>query len=323
MGDTFYSILEVSETATPEEIKKAYRRLSMEFHPDKNKDPNATAKFQKISEAYETLGDPDKKKQYDMTRNNPFAKMMGQNVNPGMNPMDHIFANMFGFGMPFGHMDSFGPGQHQGNGNPFVQIFHNGKPVNVQFNGGNMMKPTPIVKNITVTIEQVLNGVKMPIEIERWIATSQQPNSQEQSKTFEKETIYIDIPKGVDSGEIIILQDKGNISQNGLRGDVKLFIQVENNTEFKRRGIDLILEKTISLKEALCGFNFDVKFITGKIYTIANPGGNVIQPGHNKIIPNLGLTRDGSTGNLIIIFSVKFPEKIHDNIIEELKKLDF
>lgn len=315
MGDTFYTILEVSENATPEEIKKAYRRLSMEFHPDKNKDPNATAKFQKISEAYETLGDPEKKQQYDMSRNNPFAKMMGQ----GGNPMDHIFANMFGFGAPFGHMGSFG----SENGNPFVQVFHNGRPVNVQFNGGNMMKPTPIIKNISISIEQVLSGVKMPIEIERWIANQQQSKQEEPSKTFEKETIYIDIPKGVDSGEIIMLQDKGNVSQNGIKGDVKLFIQVENATEFKRRGLDLILEKTISLKEALCGFNFDIKFITGKVYTISNPAGNVIQLGHNKVIPNLGLIRDGITGNLVIVFNIKFPEKLSEQIVEEMKKLDF
>lgn len=320
MAETFYSILEVSENATPEEIKKSYRRLSMEFHPDKNKDPNATAKFQKISEAYETLGDPEKKKHYDMTRNNPFAKMMEQNGMSG-DPMEHIFSNFFSFGMPFAHMNSFGPGQQQGNGNPFVQVFHNGRPINVQF-GGNI-KPTPIIKNISVSIEQVLNGTKIPIEIERWIVQSSSNSNSEKIKVFEKETFYIDIPKGVDSGEIIMINDKGNILENGVKGDVKLFIQVENDTEFKRRGIDLVFEKNISLKESLCGFNFDIKYITGKIYTISNPPGNVIQPGHNKIIPNLGLTRDGTTGNLIIIFSVKFPEKLQDNIIEELKKINF
>jgi len=320
MNETFYSILQISENATQEEIKSSYRKLSMKYHPDKNRgDPESTSKFQKISEAYETLGDPEKKKQYDMSRNNPFAKMMGQH--PGemnIDPMEHIFSNMFNFGMPFAHMNSFN--SETPNNNPFVQIFHNGKPINVQF-GGNMIKPSPIIKNISVSIEQVLNGTKMPIEIERWIV---QPGSNsEKSKVFEKETLYIDIPKGVDSGEIIILNDKGNILENGIKGDVKLFMQVENNTEFKRRGIDLVLEKTISLKESLCGFNFDIKFITGKVYTISNPSGNVIPPGHNKIIPNLGLTRDGITGNLIIIFTIKFPEKLQDNIVEELRKINF
>jgi DnaJ family protein A protein 2 len=168
-------------------------------------------------------------------------------------------------------------------------------------------------------MQDVLQGIKFPVEIERWIINS----GTENNKIFEKETIYIDIPRGADNGEIIILQDKGNIMQNSIRGDVKIFIQVENNTEFKRKGIDLVLEKNITLKESLCGFNFDIKFITGKMYTISNPPGNVIQQGHNKIIPNLGLTRDGVTGNLIIIFNIKFPEKLSENIIEELKKIEF
>jgi DnaJ family protein B protein 4 len=307
MSENFYSILEVPETATQEEIKKSYRRLSMEYHPDKNKNPEATAKFQKISEAYETLGDIDKKSQYDMSRQNPFSKN-----GIGINPMDHIFSNFFNFeGMsPFSHMDSFGPGQ------PFIHVFHNGHPVNIQI-VKNMSKPTAIILNITIPIEKVLTGGKMPIEVERWIA------GENNSKVIEKETLYFDIPKGVDEGEIIVIGEKGNITQNGIKGDVKICIHIENNTDFKRRGLDLFYEKTINLKEALCGFSFEIKHITGKIYTIANPEGNVINNGHNKVIPQLGLTRDGSIGNMIIQFNVKFPEKLSKEIVETLKQIDF
>jgi len=307
MSNSFYSILEVPENATQEEIKKSYRRLSMEYHPDKNKSPEATAKFQKISEAYETLGDPEKKSQYDMNKNNPFVSMMGQD------PMEHIFSNLFGFGSnmpPFAHMGSFGPEQ------PFVQVFHNGRPVNIQM-FKNISKPTPIIINVTVPMEKVLTGAKMPIEVDRWIA------GENNSKTFEKETIYFDLPKGVDEGEIYILGEKGNIGQNGHKGDVKICIHIENNTEFKRRGLDLFYEKTITIKEALCGFSFEIKHITGKMYTIANPEGNVINFGHNKVIPNLGLTRDNTTGNMIIQFNVKFPEKLSKEVVEQLKKVDF
>lgn len=308
MSESYYSILEVSETSTPEEIKKSYRRLSMEYHPDKNRNPDATAKFQKISEAYETLSDVDKKRQYDMTRKNPFL-----NGTAGGVPVDleNMFANMFGFGIPFAHMNSFG--QQHGNGQPFVQVFHNGRPVNMNFGA----KPTPIIKNILITIEQVLTGTKMPVEIERWIATDAN------TKTTEKETIYVDIPKGIDDGEMFILPEKGNIMENGTKGDLKIFVKVENNTEFKRRGLDLILEKTITLKESLCGFAFDIKYITGKIYTITNPSGNVINPGHNKIIPSMGLTRENTTGNLIILFNIKFPEKLTQEVVTSLSQVDF
>jgi DnaJ-class molecular chaperone len=77
------------------------------------------------------------------------------------------------------------------------------------------------------------------------------------------------------------------------------------------------------VKEALCGFNFDIKYITGKTYTITNNSGNIVSHGYRKTIPNMGFTRDAHTGNLIIMFTVKFPEKISDDMIEQLKKIDF
>jgi DnaJ family protein A protein 2 len=319
-----YDILEIPETSSIEEIKKSYRKLSMMYHPDKNKtNPEATSKFQKISEAYETLGDADKKKEYDMTRNNPFFKMMGQHqTGQGQNPMEDLFANLFG-GIPFAHMQSFGPGSglNQSSGSPFgggggIRIFHNGVPINVQgFNQG-IQKPTPIMKTITIPIDKILTGTTLPVDIERWFV-------QDGHKMFEKETVYVTVPKGIDEGEIIVLRDKGNVSSEDCKGDIKLFIKIENDTEFKRSGLDLILEKTISVKEALCGFTFELKYITGKVYTINNSSGNIISNGYRKIIPNMGLSRETHTGNLIIIFNVKFPEKLSEETMEQLKQIDF
>jgi len=326
MSDNFYEILEVPETSSIDEIKKSYRRLSMLYHPDKNKNnPEATAKFQKISEAYETLGDSDKKKEYDATRNNPFIKMMSGHAGgpPGQNPMEDLFANLFG-GMPFGHMSSFGPGQGQGHpqfgpGRPFatnVRIFHNGVPVNPQGFAQGIQKPTPIIKNLVIPIDKILTGTTIPVDIERWLI-------QDGNKVFENETVYVTVPKGIDEGEIIVLRDRGNVVREDCKGDIKLFIKVENDTEFKRSGLDLIYEKTISVKEALCGFAFELKYITGKVYTINNNSGNIISHGYRKIIPNMGFSREQHTGNLIIIFNVKFPEKLTEEAMEQLKKIDF
>lgn len=321
MSDNLYEILEVPETSSIDEIKKSYRKLSMMYHPDKNKNnPDATAKFQKISEAYETLGDAEKKKEYDMMRNNPFVKMMNGH-NPGQNPMEDLFANLFG-GMPFGHMPSFGPGQVPpsfGQGGPFganVRIFHNGVPVNPQGFAQGIQKPTPIIKTLSVPIDKILTGTTIPVDIERWIIENG-------NKVFENETVYVTVPKGIDEGEIIVLRDRGNVAREDCKGDIKLFIKVENDTEFKRSGLDLILEKTISVKEALCGFTFELKYITGKVYTINNSSGNIISHGYRKIIPNMGFSREQHTGNLIIIFNVKFPEKLTEETMEQLKKIDF
>ena len=313
MNKNLYNILEVPENASVDEIKKSYRKLSMMYHPDKNKNnPEATAKFQEISEAYETLGDQEKKNEYDMSRNNPFIKMMGNPSQGGPNPIDELFSNMFGMpfvGMPFANMQSFGPGHN-------VRIFHNGVQVNPQGFMQGIQKPTPIIKHIVVPIDKILTGTTIPLEIERWIIESG-------NKVFETETIYVTVPKGIDDGEIIVLRDKGNVSREDCKGDIKLFVKIENDTEFKRSGLDLIFEKEITVKEALCGFSFDLKYITGKTYTINNQSGNIISHGYRKVIPNMGFSREQHTGNLIIIFNVKFPEKISSESLEQLKKIEF
>jgi DnaJ-class molecular chaperone len=315
MGDNYYNILEVAETATIDEIKIAYRRLSMLYHPDKNKNsPESTSKFQKLAEAYETLGDKDKRREYDMTRNNPFIKMMNGNAmssqsGPGQpNPMEEMFANLFG--MPFVHMGGQMGGQGFG---PNVRIFHNGVPVNPQ---GFAQKPTPIIQNVVVPIDKILTGTTIPLDIERWLI-------QDGNKVFEKETIYVVVPKGIDEGEIIILREKGNILREDCKGDIKIFVKILNDTEFKRSGLDLFYDKTITVKEALCGFSFELKYITGKNYTINNNSGNIISHGYKKIIPNMGFTRDTHSGNLIIIFNVKFPERLSNDVLDQLKNINF
>jgi DnaJ family protein B protein 4 len=326
MSENYYSILEVPQTATIDEIKKSYRRLSLLCHPDRNQNSSeSTFKFQRLNEAYEVLSDTEKKKEYDMINNNPFLKMMGQmningqhanmNMNMGINPMEDILNNLF---------NSFGQG-----GQPFgqgIHVFHNGINVNgTNVNGINtngqqfyrsIQKPTPIMKTIDVPIDKILSGTTMPVDIERWLI-------QEGNKVFEKETIYVDVPKGIDEGEIIILRDKGNVAANDVKGDIKIYIRIQNTSEFKRQGLDLILEKNISLKEALCGFTFEIKYLTGKVYTINNNSGNIIVPGYKKMIPNMGFSRDQHTGNLIIIFNVKFPEKLDDKILEQLRQIEF
>ena len=85
----------------------------------------------------------------------------------------------------------------------------------------------------------------------------------------------------------------------------------------------MLLEKSITIKEALCGFSFELKYITGRKYTITNNSGNIISNGYKKVIPNMGFTRENHVGNLIIIFNVQFPDKLPDETIEKLKQIDF
>lgn len=319
MEKNFYNILGVNESASSDEIKKAYRGLSMKWHPDKNRDnPDAVSTFQTINEAYETLSDDQKRQEYNMLKNNPFMKMNGMNGGVDI-PIDELFGALFGMHGPGnGNMNmnqGFPPGFPPG----FSQGFSQGFPPNIHiFNAGDinrkMQKPSPIIKRISVTIEQILMGFMLPVEIERWIIENG-------SKIFEKETIYVDIPKGIDDNELILLPDKGNILNNACKGDIKLFVNIVNNTLFKRSGLDLIFEKSIALKDALCGFSFEIKYVNGKRYTINNNSGNIISHNYHKMIPNMGLTRDDRKGNLVIIFNVEFPEKLTTEQINKLKEI--
>lgn len=100
--DNFYEILEVEETASIEEIKKSYRKLSLKYHPDRtNGDVEKVKVFQKINEAYETIGDVEKRQEYDMCRKNPFMRMDSMNMGgDGMNMNDILSSLFFGGGIP-------------------------------------------------------------------------------------------------------------------------------------------------------------------------------------------------------------------------------
>jgi len=331
--ETFYTILGVNEKASKDEIKKAFRSLSLQYHPDRN-GGTTVEKFQKINEAYETLSDEEKRQEYDMTQSNPFLRG-GMNMG-GMNMGGMNMPFGMPFGMPFAHMNSMPFGNMRAGGeqdeinellsNIFgggmgglppganIRIFRNGPGgANINFTQ-QPTKPAPINKNLEINMEQVLSGTTVPIDIERWIV-------EKGIKVFEKETLYISIPKGIDENEMIVIENKGNSVNETCKGDVKVFIKIINNTEFERIGLDLQIKRTISLKEALCGFQFELKYINGKSYTLNNNSGNIITPDYKKVIPNMGLTRDTHVGNLIIHFQVDFPKSLTEENMNKLKEI--
>ena len=311
MSENFYNILGVSAKSTKDEIKKAYRVLQMKHHPDRNKgSSDAILMTQKINEAYETLGDEQNRAEYDKSLSNPFTRMNSHNGAMEV-PIDDIFNMFFGGG---------GGNPFSGGGNPFSGGMPSGMPPGARvhiFNGGPLgfqqaiSKPPPILKTININMEQVLSGANIPLEIERWIVENG-------LKVFENETIYVTIPQGIDDNEMIILRDKGNILNENVKGDVKIFVKITNESIFKRSGLDLIVEKNITLKESLCGFTYEIDYLNGKSYTLVNNKGNIIPPEYKKVYPNMGLTRGEHKGNMVIHFHVDFPEKLTDDQIAKL-----
>ena len=313
-SDDLYARLNVDPSAQESEIKKAYRQLSLKYHPDRNNDSiESTRQFQSIGEAYETLGDPAKRRQYDLTRSMGSMGSMGSAMDKDM--VD-LFTNIFGMnGMNFGEMGgNMGGNMFPPGANVKFTMFQNGVPVNTEVNMGQYNKPTAITKRIQIDIDVVLVGGKIPVEFERWVLESG-------VKRMETSKVYVDIPKGTDNNETIVMKNVGHVRHDECIGDLKLIIDVVNDSDFVRSGLDLLLNRTISLKDALCGFTFEMKYLNGKSYTITNQTGNIVIPEYNKLIPQMGLPRGDIRGNLIIRFHIDFPKSLDETVIAKLREL--
>jgi len=309
----YYDILEVGRDASESEIKKAYRAMSLQWHPDRNKSPEAQGRFQQIGEAYETLSDPGRRSQYDDELNgiqrNPFMSGHG---GPGgtddMQDIHNIFNMMFGGGMPGPMFPGMGGMPGMQNMGPGIHVFHGGPGFFQQLH-----KPPPIMKNVSIPFDQAYNGCVLHVPIEKWVM-------RDQVRVTETETIYVTIPAGADNGEMIILRDSGNAVNEQLKGDIKIILEIENNTPFLRHGMDLIYKKTITLKEALVGFSFDLVHVNGKTLCLNNhTNPTLIKPGFKKVIPGLGMKRDNNTGNLIIEFTIEFPDALNPEQIKAVQ----
>lgn len=309
-----YESLGIEPTATDAEIKKAYRTLSLKYHPDRNPSPEAKAKFQEFSEAYEVLSDPAKKQEYDDVL---AGRRTAGVVEIDETDLQNIFGMMFGFGGgPGGGMP---PGFGFQSGGPNVHFFDPRAHIFRQ-----MQLPPPIIKTIELTLQQVYTGCTLPIEVNKWKI---EKGGSGETKTHHTETISITIQPGTESNEAIVIQGIGN-EADGQKGDVKLVFVVLPDSDtsgvprFERRGVDLWHKRTLTLKEALCGFSFELEHLNGKKIALTNANSHaIVSPGFKKIIPGLGMIRNGVAGNLVIEFNVKFPESLTTEQIDGLKSV--
>lgn len=305
----YYDILGVSKDSSENEIKKAYRALSLKYHPDRNQSEEAKTKIIEINGAYEVLRDPNSRKEYDTKLefgDNPFMNM--QNDMPDIN---NLFSMMFGGGGGINMMGG-GGGINMMGGGPNIRIFHRGPGnMHAQF---QMHSLEPITKNIEISLAQSYHGEPISIQYDYYVVENN-------TKTFQKEEIQLQIPRGIDHNETLIIPNKGNVL-NSQRSELRLHFSVINNTNFIRRGMDLIYNKKISLKESLCGVSFIIDHINGQkmnLNTLNSP--NVIKPNYSKEIPGYGMVKDNHTGKLIIAFEIEFPNEITDEQLSKLREI--
>ncbi|KAM9992860.1 hypothetical protein ACTFIY_010305 [Dictyostelium cf. discoideum] len=333
----FYDILGVARDASETDIKKAYRKLAIKYHPDKNPDPAAVDKFKELTVAYEVLSDSEKRDIYDK-----YGEEGLKEGGPGFSP-DDIFSQFFGGGGGFGGFGGRGGRRGPRKGEP---LQHNLKVTLEDLYKGKVQKlalqksskcPDCAGKGSTSK-----DGVKKCDDchgqgfkvIHRQIGPGMVQKLQSQcpsckgegnvirekdrcpkckgNKTIqEKKTLEVNIDKGMKHGQKIVFPEEGDYeSPDIVPGDVIVVLVQKEHPVFQRDGDDLVMEHELTLLEALTGFTFYITHLDGRVITVKNPPTQIIKQGDIKCIYNEGMPgykRPFEKGRLFIKFNVVFP----------------
>jgi molecular chaperone DnaJ len=351
----YYEVLGVSKSASAEEIKKAYRKLAIQFHPDKNPDdPSAEDKFKEAAEAYEVLSNPEKKQRFDQFGH---QGMNGGGYGGGGMNMDDIFSQ---FGDVFG--DS----------NPFGSFFGGGG----RGQGQGVKRGSNLRIKLKLNLEEIANGAEKKIKVKRHVSckscsgngskngsstktcgtcngqgqvrkvmntmlgqmmsTATCPTCNGEGKTvtenctvchgegrsLEEEVISIKIPAGVVDGMQLSMNGKGNVPQRGgIAGDLLIVIEEEEHADLKRDGINVIYDLYINFADAVLGTSSEVPTIDGKVKIKIEPGtqsGKVLRLRDKGIKDINGYGK----GDLLIYVNVWTPKSLSNEekkIVEQLR----
>lgn len=335
-----YQILGVARNASEQDIKRAFRQLSLQYHPDRNASEEAKTKIVEVNNAYEILSDAEKRRQYDLTG------QVGDvgNGNGGGAGMNRTQSFHFEFGPGRGGGPMFfnmgGPGKEVHANHIFEQFFggqHGGNPFEQFFrNFSSQRKPEPIRNVVSLTLDQVYTGVGIEIEWDRKVTVFDPPNAMGDLKFGQEERVEkmkktIQIPPGLNDQDVIEFQGEGHVwkpfpSANMeipemVRGDFQIKIQVIGHAHYQRHGMDMVYRKSLSLCDALCGAEFTLPSIGDRPVANCRIEDVVIQPGFKKVFPGFGFKREGhEVGNLILEFEIEFPSVLSPEQREILKR---
>ncbi len=273
----FYAVLGVSKSSTPEEIKKAYRKLAMKFHPDKNPgDKKAEEQFKEISEAYEVLSDPKKKEMYDQFG---FAGAQYQNAGAG-----GPFGGFGGAGGGFGGGGNFGSGEDFQDvfGDMFGDIF-GGRSGGFQRNR-RPSKGSDLRYTLNVSFEESATGTDKVISFLR-----------SRGGRDESARLSVKVPAGVKQGQRLKLTGEGDASiSGGESGDLFVIIQVQDHELFSREEDDVLIDVPVPYTDAILGGEVEIPTLTGRVALKINPG---TASGQILRLKGKGFPKSGGFGN--------------------------
>ena len=287
----YYSVLGLPNGASDDDIKKAYRKLAMKYHPDRNEgNKKAEDKFKEISEAYAVLSDKKKRQQYDQFGSEGFHQKFSQEDIFRDFDINEILKG-FGFG---GGGNPFQGQEQSGFGNPFSQ----GRPQQRE------AKIPPIKKECSISFEEAAMGCQRTISIAR--------------DGIHEET-NVKIPSGISHGKILRVKGKGQMSLTGnRRGDLHLLIHIHPHPLFRREGRDVVVDAEIKLTQALLGTTIEVETLSG-IKSVKVPPGT--QNGTKLRLKEVGIQfKSGVRGDQFVRINVKIPKEITQ---EQLPHIQF
>ncbi|MFZ9003416.1 MAG: molecular chaperone DnaJ [Robiginitalea sp.] len=345
MKQDYYEILGIEKSASAAEIKKAYRKKAIDYHPDRNPgDTAAEEKFKKAAEAYEVLSDPDKRARYDRYGHAAFEGGGGFGSG-GMNMEDIFsqFGDIFGsaFGGGFSGFSGFGGGQRR-------------------------VKGSNLRIRVTLDLEEVATGVEKKVKVKRKVQApgvtyktcstcggsgqvtrvtntilgrmqtasacsacggsgqviDEKPaDADAHGLNFKEETVSIKIPAGVESGMQLKVTGKGNEAPgNGIPGDLLVAIETEEHPTLKREGDNLHYDLYISIPDAVLGTSKEVDTVSGKVRIKLEPG---IQSGKILRLRNKGIqSLNGyGSGDLLVHVNVWTPKELSKEQKEFFEKM--
>ncbi|KGN82799.1 Heat shock protein J [Porphyromonas cangingivalis] len=345
----YYEVLGVSKTATDEEIKKAYRKTAIKYHPDKNPgDKEAEEKFKEAAEAYEVLSDAQKRASYDRFGHRGVGGAAGGGFGGGGMSMEDIFSqfgNIFGghfgssFGGGFGGFGGFGGGRTVRPGSDIrvtvkmtLREILTGldKKIKVKkkvhcshCNGSGAESPSDVSTCTTCNgsgvVTRVQNSFLGQIQTQSECPTCNGTGEMITKKCHKcsgtglengEEVISFSIPAGVSGGMTLSVSDKGNAGPNGgPNGDLLVLIEEVEDPQFIRHGNDILYSLLLPLSTAILGDKVEVPTLDGKVKITIEPG---TQPGKILRLRGKGLPtlRGYSTGDQLISVNVHIPSKL-------------
>ncbi|MDC0923944.1 molecular chaperone DnaJ [Flavobacteriaceae bacterium] len=335
MKEDFYEILGVSKSASESEIKKAYRKKAIKYHPDKNPgDSQAEENFKKAAEAYEVLGNKDKRTKYDQFGHSAFDGTggfggAGMNMDDIFSQFGDIFGSAFGGGSGFGGFGGGGSRVSKGSNlrirvhlelsevvlgvEKKIKVKRKIKADGVTYKTCSTCNGTGQVTRITNTIlGRMQSSTTCPSCGGSGQVVSNRPsNADSNGLILSEETVLVKIPAGVEDGMQLKVSGKGNDSAgNGIAGDLIVLISEKEHETLKREGNNLHFDLYISISEAVLGVSKEIETVTGNVRIKLESG---IQSGKILRLRGKGLSSINSYGNgdLLVHVNVWTPKTLN------------